>query len=524
MTHLEEEINEARRGFTHFTDKPFRPSQRHILLDILQQDKRFTYIKAPMGVGKSLMAMTVCALNTPAAYLCSTKMLQEQLQRDFPEARLMMGRSNFPCLRLKMLTAESCTHMQGNPCEHIGHCPYRIQKKKVAAHPIKILNYPYYLNECFYAGEFSGNKVVICDEADLMEKALLDFINVTITKRMVDDIGLSTPEYKTFGSDRLKGAWGEWLSEGIVKVNEKRGEFEYRLDRSTDREDVENIERYGKRVRSCENLANRMALMRSNLQADWVWENRDDRWVFRPLWITKELAERTFYAHGDKFIIMSATLPPVNIASFLLGAEENEGYGVEVDHPFPVENRPIIVRPRYSLTRDSFESEKGKVLAAHREVFAQHPHEKILVHAVSYNLAKLILSIGDDRMITHNSGDKEAVIQEFKASRRPLILVSPSLTRGIDLPDDLTRVIVWSKAPFLSLGDEITRRRANYGKFGNVWYKSEAAQALMQGCGRGVRHENDWCESICLDEQIKLLITRNTFLFPKWFLDAVRFE
>lgn len=471
MSNWEEAINEARRGFSHFQNLPFRQSQTKILLDILNHKDKYIYIKAPMGVGKSLMGMVLCSLNSPATYLCSTKMLQEQLQKDFPEARVMMGRSNFPCLRLKMLTAENCTHTKGNPCQHFSRCPYRVQKKIVAAHPIKILNYPYYINECFYAGEFGNNRLVVCDEADLMEKAVIGFINVTITPRMQDELRLTTPAYKTFGSESLRRSWDEWCGECIDKTTKRLHEFTSKLERATYNEDVDGIARWGRRVKGCENLVSRMSLMKANLQADWIWENKDGRWVFRPLWITKQLADRTFYAFGERFIIMSATLPPVNVASFLLGADEKEGYGVEVDHPFPAGNRPVIVRPRYTLIRSTFESEAERILQAHREVFDAHPNEKILVHAVSYKLARLILSIGNGRMITHTAEDKEQAIQSFKESPLPLIMVSPSLTRGIDLPDDLTRVIVWSKAPYLSLGDEVTKRRANYGKFGNVWYK-----------------------------------------------------
>jgi Rad3-related DNA helicase len=308
------------------------------------------------------------------------------------------------------------------------------------------------------------------------------------------------------------------------KTTGKLSEFTGKLEYATHRKEVDDIARYGRRVKGCENLISRMQLMKANLQADWIWETKDDRWVFRPLWITKQLAERTFYAFGDRFIIMSATLPPVNIASFLLGAEEADGYGIEVDHPFPVENRQVIIRPRYSLTRASFDSMKERILDAHREILAQYPNDKILIHAVSYNLARLILSIGDRRMITHNSDDKEEAIQRFKESTKPLVMVSPSMTRGVDLHDDLARVIIWSKSPYLSLGDEITKRRANYGRFGAMWYSSDAAQSIVQGCGRGVRHAEDFAITYILDEKIKELVLRKTYLFPKWFIDSVTIE
>jgi len=195
----------------------------------------------------------------------------------------------------------------------------------------------------------------------------------------------------------------------------------------------------------------------------------------------------------------------------------------EMDSTFPVENRMVYVDTAYDLTRDSFESQLPLVLKKVREVLDRHPYEKGIIHSVSYRLAGEIMKLGDIRLGTHASDNKESVMKKFKQSKNPLVLVSPSIVRGEDFVEDECRFQIWAKCPHLNLGDKVTQARAYSGKFGNLWYKASAAQALVQGSGRGIRSAEDRCVTYILDKQAKDLITKNVGLFPRWFKDAIQF-
>ena len=106
-------------------------------------------------------------------------------------------------------------------------------------------------------------------------------------------------------------------------------------------------------------------------------------------------------------------------------------------------------------------------------------------------------------------------------SDEPLVFVSSSSARGINLPDDLCRFIILLKAPYLSLADKLTSKRAYSGKLGQFWYSSMAAQEIVQMTGRGVRHKGDYCVSYILDKQLGDLILDNQQLFPKYWMDSV---
>ena len=88
----------------------------------------------------------------------------------------------------------------------------------------------------------------------------------------------------------------------------------------------------------------------------------------------------------------------------------------------------------------------------------KHKGEKGVIHTVSYKLSQAVMNMGNDRFITHNSRDREIALNRFNRSRDG-ILVSPSSTRGIDLPDDHCRFIIVAKAPFQSLGDKLVSSR-----------------------------------------------------------------
>lgn len=106
-------------------------------------------------------------------------------------------------------------------------------------------------------------------------------------------------------------------------------------------------------------------------------------------------------------------------------------------------------------------------------------------------------------------------------SREPLILVSPSMERGVSLDDSLCRFIIWLKAPYLSMADKLVGARLYGSQIGNIWYKSQMLLSIVQGCGRGVRSDTDYCTTYLLDDQIRKAISKNPGMVPGWFREAL---
>ena len=88
------------------------------------------------------------------------------------------------------------------------------------------------------------------------------------------------------------------------------------------------------------------------------------------------------------------------------------------------------------------------------------------------------------RLIFHDSTDREEALQKHLTSKEPTVLVTPSMSEGVDLRDDLARFQVLVKVPYPSLGDKLVKKRMNRWSW---WYPMQTIKTIVQSVGRGVR-------------------------------------
>ena len=135
-------IDQARDVYGKFKGQPFRQFQRETIEAIANSSKRVVIVRSPCGSGKSLISMIVGQMEPKFAYTCSSKSLQDQVQRDFgAEVKLLKGRSNYPCTYIPRNNAGQCINSPSTPCPTQHKCAYRLQKRAVDAHPRQVLNY-----------------------------------------------------------------------------------------------------------------------------------------------------------------------------------------------------------------------------------------------------------------------------------------------------------------------------------------------------------------------------------------------
>jgi Rad3-related DNA helicase len=507
--------------FKNFSGKPFRQFQEEAIRFIQESTKPICVIQAPTGAGKSLIGMCAGAAAGEFTYLVSSKQLQSQLHHDYPEVEVMKGRNNFSCLWRPGHTCDDCINSQITRCPHKAMCSYEVQKNRVIQAKWRLLNYHYYLYESNYVGRFSGSPILICDEGDLLEGLLANFVSLRVPGRLIEKLQISPPRFKTAEARHGIESWVDWAeNEAGAKVYQRLSAIRQML-KSINNSSSPNLSRLKREEKQLETIDNRLRIFTQNVNEDWLFEEKSGAYIFRPTWIPDELAQQFFFQHAERFVLMSATFPPVNILGKLLGRPPGDFDYFEVPSTFPVENRRVWLNPVANLTHKTFDEEVEKTLGGILEVASDHLGEKGIIHTVSYKLANTIMDQGLDRFITHNGDTREEIIELFKKSDQPLILVSPSAERGLDLPDDLCGFIIWAKAPFLYLGDKLVSRRVYGSQTGKLWYRSHCAQTIVQGCGRGVRHQGDKCVVYILDQQIHRLILDNRFLFPDYFMEAV---
>jgi Rad3-related DNA helicase len=475
----------------------FRNNQKNIVSEVIKSNKKVIVLNAPTGTGKSIIGF--CAGHyknsiNQTLYVCSGKMLQEQLHNDFPEAMLLKGRSNYTCNLNPNYTAEDCDEKCSEYELGEMDCAYESAKSFAMSSKYTILNTSYYLTEINYIGRFSNRNTVIIDEADGLEDSLVDFISLEVHPKAIQKYNLGQPEYVT-----KLDSWKTWTDQAISK-----------LSRYTNYHGTEDeVKKERLRVKR---LLAKAELLRNNINESWLFDHKD-KFTFRPLWLTRELVDNYFLNHANQFILMSATMPPKAIVSKLFGLNTSEIDYIETDCPFPIANRQVIYNP---IKRLKYGEDEQDIYREIERIIKVHKYQKGIIHAVSYDRMNKIAAIDPSRMITHNSFNKSDQLKKFYESTNG-IFVSPSSERGLDLVGDLGRFAIWPKVPFPSLADKVVSRRLYTKPFGDYWYKAMTAQSIIQGCGRIVRNETDHGTNYILDSAFDSIIE----FAPKYFRDAI---
>jgi Rad3-related DNA helicase len=519
----------AKSKFSKYANSNFRPFQKEAIEFILNSEKKIVVLEAATGSGKSVVGMVAGAASGGCTYLTHSKVLQNQITNDFPESRSLFGRSNYDCLAAPGVTCDECHQTKSSPCEHKYTCLYEIKKREVLAARYKILNYDYFLSEANYVGRFSGAPFVIIDEADSLENTLINFTTLTFTPYALRRMGMldlaatlkMTSKYK----DQLLDSWKDFGRQAAYRV------------KAIIKKLSEDIEGWGQNLNDSQTkvvkervrvvrLLEKIDLFLRNVDQDWILDTQESKLIFRPLWMTPELAEEYLWRHGRKFVLMSASFYPKTILAKCLGLDVDDMDYHMVPSQFPIENRPVYIYPVANMTAKTVDVELPKLIPAIKQIADSRPNVRGIVHAVSYKLAHQIVDlIKDPRFITHNSDDRQEVLGNFVNSAGNQILVSPSLERGVSLEEDKCRLIIIAKAPYLSLGDRIISTRLYSTKYiGNEWYKATMMLTLLQMAGRGVRSKEDFCECVILDAQAKKAITERPGFLPEWWVNAINFE
>ena len=98
------------------------------------------------------------------------------------------------------------------------------------------------------------------------------------------------------------------------------------------------------------------------------------------------------------------------------------------------------------------------------------------------------------------------------------MLLSPSMSEGVDLHGELSRFQVICKVPYPYLGDPLIRKRMN--KFSG-WYPMQVAKTIVQAVGRSVRSKDDKAVTYILDGDWYNFLRKNRKFFPKSFLESL---
>jgi Rad3-related DNA helicase len=123
------------------------------------------------------------------------------------------------------------------------------------------------------------------------------------------------------------------------------------------------------------------------------------------------------------------------------------------------------------------------------------------------------------RLLTHNSDNRDEILEKHLKSKEPTVIVSPSMTEGVDLKGDLSRFQILCKVPYPYLGDKLVQKKM---KKWTWWYPLQTSKTIIQSLGRSVRSSTDHAISYILDSDWNRFYGQNREMFPVDFKDSIQ--
>ncbi len=503
----------------------FRSGQREALdaaREAFDAGARVVVIEAPTGAGKSALGVTLARDAKSAYILTAQKILQDQYGRDYPELALLKGRATYGC-EVGAANAAAGPCISGWPCHLRDACDYFVARDDALASGVALMNYAGFLHQIHDGGPFAARELLVLDEAHNAEAMLMAYLHVRIGDFELERAGVEErlpafidPEYAIEIAEDL-----------LPRLAARRVDLESSIARRATPTGSDLL-----KLQDLQWLAGQVRRLRWLVDShgdgvEWVVETgRSDRGPFvswKPVEVAP-LADELLLGIGERVLMLSATV--LDAPTFLrsLGVDEDEAAVVRLPSTFPPERRPLVVRPSARLTRHHQERELPKLAAAVIAILEDHDAEKGIVHTHSYRIARALVDALPRelrrRAITHyDAGGRQSALEDHLTRPEPTVLVTPSMTEGLDLADDLARFQVICKIPYPYLGDpQVAARRARDPH----WYDWRTCLTLVQAYGRAVRSEDDHAVTYLLDADAPAFLARQAARLPPWFLEAVR--
>ena len=506
-------------GFNEDTYGIWRAYQKYVVERILNTDKKLVVVAAPTGAGKSAIALAcgriLAALGKKVSILTPRINLQEQYMgykfTSGEQLKLATGRANHPCVLEEVddgTMADTAPCTEGYQCPHslptdendlsTISCPYYRQRSVADEARLRTLNYPMFFNQTGMNKLFSGNELVICDEGHDIDTHILNAAAVTLTPSdftyLRERHDMVPPKvYQPLLA--LNPQIVKWAREAIGNVGGK----------PIDRKQSEIYNKLSK------------LLFLADGKTTVIEVKMDGRLIrFSPA-ICEEVAQRVLLGHTRKLVLMSATIFGPEYWADRLGVDREDVEWIEIPSSFPVENRRVHYIPTAMVNHKAWsnEAEMMKVIRGIDWAITRHLPQKGLVHSVSYRLGNFIQANSQyQEIMIVGGGDK---LEEF--IKTPIgVYVSPSAIEGLDLADELCRFVIFPKVPYLSMDDPVIKVQMELIP---EFYTYKAMSSIIQGAGRGMRHEGDSCLTYILDKNFARVYMQTKGMLPKWFVDAL---
>ena len=511
----------------------------------INQKKKFVILEAGTGVGKSAVGYTVAKyLNNqavkpvsnyePGSYFITTqKILQEQYISDFGfgprPMRSIKSSSNYRCSYNKKNTcgeSQRLLKVADKKSPFFKACTFNCSYKKAKSDFLEagegVSNFSYFLAETYYSGKIKPRELLVVDEAHNCDMQLSKFIEMSISEKFCNQV-LSL-KFPVESSQFQVFSWLKEIYEPSLKLHVAR--MESILEKYSNLRD--KLDQFVNLSQKYEMLDKHLCKLHRFLEIyekdNWIMNvvesdiQKSKKIEFKPVCVAP-YSNDILFKNGEKILMMSATILDREGFCETLGISLEESSFISIPSPFPCENKPIIYSGVGRMSSNNIDETLPKMAEAIKAILNQHKNEKGIIHCHSYKVAHYLKkSIKSSRVLIHNSDDRDKILKKHVSSDKPTVLLSPSMTEGVDLKGDISRFQVLCKVPYPYLGDKLIRKKMNKWKW---WYPLQTAKTIVQSVGRSVRSVDDHAVTYILDSDWSRFYGKNSKYFPLDFKRSI---
>lgn len=520
--------NEFKKIFPFTTPRNGQRELIEKIINTFNSGKKHIILNAPTGWGKSVIAYSIISYYNNGYILTSQKCLQEQYHRDL-DIPYILGKANYKCKENSSLTCAMgmCKGIYANGCKL--NCTYRVYKDRAFDSSIMNMNYNYFLSinssttsETGMEASIPHRNLMVLDECHNLENELIKKCSLQLSDTFLYELGIQEHIPDVSESEDNMFIWlfntirPRLLEQYLYYRNLIRQYNVFRMSREF-KKAAYKLDAITKTL----SLIDEINLQRKEGQKIII-NFSNEKLEFKLLY-----ANRLFNTYistvCDKFLHMSATILDKSDYCRNLGINESDAEYISADAIFPKENRLIHYTPIGSLTYNNKQQTMPKLIEQISILLKKYSNCRGIIHTGNYQIAEAIINslyYTDEgkRLIMPRGNDRQNILNKFYESNAPYVLISPSLTEGLDLKDDLSRFCIICKVPYMSLGDIWVKTRMEEN---NRWYLINTAQTIVQMTGRSIRSEEDYCDTYILDSNFIDFAKRAMNILPNWWKESV---
>jgi len=497
-------------------------------------DNKFFMLNMPVGVGKSHLAVMISDYfvtklqpGKQVDVITAGKILQDQYSSTYEYISSLKGKENYNCSQYDCACAagKEFNKLNKTKCEL---CPYDEARTHYISGEVSLTNFHLYLINAIYSGMTKDreekSKLLIVDEAHEFDDVMSDFISVKVTDSTVKRFNFSTEDeiIKHLKCIVNIETYIEFLVYFKGEIEDLMVEVENTL--TTSKPSLKTIQL----VADLKQLATKVDIFLTEYKEDpdnWVMETsynektKTNDVSLEPIWAHKYL-KKYVWSKYDMVVLMSGTILDKHLFSELNGIDSEKSVYYSISSPFALENRKIFYMPVGKMSYTQKEETFKNYVPYIEKILKKYSDVKGIIHTNSFELSNWIKeSIKSNRLVFHESANKEEILKGHFESKKPSVIVSPSVSTGVSFDHDFSRFQIIAKIPYPSLASQKNKLRQ---KMKPEWYAWKTVAGIIQTYGRSVRSTTDYADTIIIDGSFSDVLRYSSNYFPKWFQESIQ--